>query len=72
MANKCKAAAAVKLYSVQGGGHTWPGGPQYLPEATIGKTSRDFDASRTIWTFFAGHGALTSRGSSAVFSGRDG
>jgi polyhydroxybutyrate depolymerase len=56
VANKCKAGAAVKLYSVQGGGHTWPGGPQYLPEATIGRTSRDFDASRTIWTFFAGHG----------------
>lgn len=56
VANKCRAGTAVKLYSVQGGGHTWPGGPQYLPEATIGRTSRDFDASRTIWTFFAGHG----------------
>ncbi|MBA3744963.1 MAG: esterase [Sporichthya sp.] len=55
VANKCKAGAAVKLYTVDGGGHTWPGGLQYLPEATIGRTSRDFDASRTIWTFFAGH-----------------
>lgn len=53
-ANKCKRGSAVKLYSVHGGGHTWPGGQQYLPEPTIGRTSRDFDASRTIWTFFSG------------------
>ncbi|GAA0638901.1 PHB depolymerase family esterase [Sporichthya brevicatena] len=46
--------AAVKLYTVTGGGHTWPGGRQYLPAATVGRTSKDFDASRTIWSFFAG------------------
>ncbi|HUR74140.1 MAG TPA: PHB depolymerase family esterase [Sporichthya sp.] len=55
-ATHCKRGAAVKLYAVQGGGHTWPGGAQYLPAATIGRTSRDFDASRTIWAFFGAHG----------------
>jgi polyhydroxybutyrate depolymerase len=45
----------VILYSVKGGGHTWPGGFQYLPVWIIGKTSRDFDANVTIWTFFKKH-----------------
>ena len=51
----CRAGAEVVLYAVAGGGHAWPGGLQYLPERTIGKTSRDFDASETIWEFFARH-----------------
>jgi polyhydroxybutyrate depolymerase len=52
-ARKCTGDAAVKLYSVHGGGHTWPGGRQYLPKTAIGRTSRDFDASATIWLFLA-------------------
>jgi len=46
---------AVELIAVEGGGHTWPGGLQYLGERTIGKTSRDFDASEVIWDFFKQH-----------------
>ncbi len=42
----------VILYVIDGGGHTWPGGLQYLPVRVIGKTSRDIDASEVIWTFF--------------------
>ncbi|MFZ2288003.1 MAG: PHB depolymerase family esterase [Bacteroidales bacterium] len=42
----------VILYIVHGGGHTWPGGLQYLPSRVIGKTSRDIDASEVIWSFF--------------------
>lgn len=49
---ECKEEAAVILYEIQGGGHTWPGGYQYLPEFLIGKTSRDLDATKTIWNFF--------------------
>ncbi len=45
----------VVLYSVDGGGHTWPGGVQYLPAWIIGKTSRDFDANEVIWSFFKKH-----------------
>ncbi len=45
----------VWLYRVDGGGHTWPNGPQYLPEERIGKLCRDFDASETIWDFFKAH-----------------
>jgi polyhydroxybutyrate depolymerase len=45
----------VILYTVEGGGHTWPGGVQYLPAWVIGKTSRDFDANEVIWSFFKKH-----------------
>lgn len=48
----CIAGADVSLVAVEGGGHTWPGGYQYMPERFIGKTSRDIDASRMIWDFF--------------------
>ncbi len=46
--------APVALYRVSGGGHTWPGGGQYLPRSVIGRASRDIDASAVIWQFFAG------------------
>jgi len=45
----------VILYSVFGGGHTWPGGFQYLPARIIGKTSRDINANEIIWSFFKKH-----------------
>ena len=48
----CPAGAAVKLAAVEGGGHTWPGGYQYLPERFIGRTSQDVDANSLIWNFF--------------------
>lgn len=51
----CENGAEVVLYAVEGGGHTWPGGLQYLPELVIGRTSRDFDASEVIWQFFKEH-----------------
>jgi polyhydroxybutyrate depolymerase len=45
----------VILFSIEGGGHTWPGGFQYLPVAIIGRTCRDFDANEVIWSFFKNH-----------------
>lgn len=51
----CTDGAEVVLYEVEGGGHTWPGGLQYLPASIIGRTSRDFDASEVIWQFFKEH-----------------
>ena len=50
----CPAGAAVKLAAVEGGGHTWPEGYQYLPERFIGRTSQDVDANMLIWDFFKG------------------
>jgi polyhydroxybutyrate depolymerase len=51
----CAGGSAVINYVVEGGGHTWPGGLQYLPESIIGKTSHDMDASVVLWDFFQAH-----------------
>lgn len=51
----CKNSTEVILYAVEGGGHAWPGGPQYAPQALIGKTNRDINASQLIWDFFSRH-----------------
>lgn len=46
--------APVILYTVHGGGHTWPGNPlQYAPKRFIGLPSDDVDATARIWEFFA-------------------
>jgi polyhydroxybutyrate depolymerase len=45
----------VVLYVIEGGGHTWPGGYQYLGERLIGRTCRDMNAAEVIWNFFEKH-----------------
>jgi len=45
----------VELLTIAGGGHTWPGGSQYLPKFVIGPVSRDFSASERAWQFFIDH-----------------
>jgi polyhydroxybutyrate depolymerase len=47
----------VIVYTIEGGGHTWPGGPQYLPALIVGKASQNLNATRTIWDFFQSHSA---------------
>jgi polyhydroxybutyrate depolymerase len=42
----------VILYTIKGGGHTWPGGYQYLGKWIIGRTCRDMNATEVIWEFF--------------------
>ncbi|MCM3670922.1 hypothetical protein M3181_18335 [Mesobacillus maritimus] len=44
-----KYGTEVILYKVEGGGHTWPGGPQYLKPNQIGLTSYHIHASEAIW-----------------------
>jgi polyhydroxybutyrate depolymerase len=51
----CVAGTTVKLFSVRGAGHTWPGGPQYLPARYIGAVSGQIDASAYIIDFFVDH-----------------
>lgn len=50
----CAGGAEVVLYTVRGGGHTWPGGG-HLPESWLGRTSRSIDASRLLWEFYREH-----------------
>ena len=49
----CRDGRGVELYTVQGGGHTWPGGPPV--GRSVGRVSRDLDATELIWSFFARH-----------------
>lgn len=42
----------VALYTIVGGGHTWPGGRQYFPESLVGRVSHDINATEVIWDFF--------------------
>lgn len=48
----CDDDIKVELFVVQGAGHTWPSGWQYLPESLVGPTSRDIDAAIAAWRFF--------------------
>ena len=49
----CEPRGALKVYEIQGGGHTWPGGKQYLSKRLIGNTSREINACDEIWDFFS-------------------
>jgi polyhydroxybutyrate depolymerase len=50
----CADDAAVVLYTVHGGGHTWPGGKP-IPEGLAGFTSNGVDATSQMWAFFREH-----------------
>jgi polyhydroxybutyrate depolymerase len=50
----CRDGRAVELYTIEGGGHTWPGGPDAARR--VGKVSRELDGTEVIWAFFARHG----------------
>ena len=43
----------VVLYTVEGGGHTWPGGA--ARPARFGQCCRDMNATEVIWEFFRRH-----------------
>lgn len=51
---RCGDGAAVVLYTLLGGGHSWPGGKP-LPEFWVGPTSTNVDATREMWAFFRDH-----------------
>jgi polyhydroxybutyrate depolymerase len=50
----CDENADVILYTIQGGGHAWPGGDP-LPEFIVGHTTQDINATRVMWEFFQQH-----------------
>jgi polyhydroxybutyrate depolymerase len=43
------------LYTVIGGGHTWPGAAIDLPAQFVGQTSHEIDATALMWQFFTAH-----------------
>ena len=50
-----RGGSEVVLVRLDGGGHTWPGGSQYLPQMLVGRVCHDFDATAVIWDFFKAH-----------------
>jgi polyhydroxybutyrate depolymerase len=50
--SRCKNKSKVILYRIEGGGHTWPDGRQYLAVRRIGRTTRDINGCDEIWQFF--------------------
>ena len=52
----CAGGAAVDLYVVDGGGHTWPSSAfSHASAAILGPTTDDIDATELIWSFFEEH-----------------
>jgi polyhydroxybutyrate depolymerase len=51
---ECSLNADVQLYTIEGGGHSWPGGGLDLP-MIIGKTTKTISASEVMWEFFKAH-----------------
>lgn len=45
--------APLRHYTVEGGGHTWPSGRQFLPVRLVGRVSRDINAADEGWAFFS-------------------
>jgi len=50
----CADNATVVLYTIRGGGHSWPGGKP-MPEWIVGPTSNSIDATSQMWAFFREH-----------------
>ena len=42
----------VISYTVKGGGHTWPSGPQYASKYFVGLVSHNLNGCAAIWDFF--------------------
>jgi para-nitrobenzyl esterase len=47
--------AEVMYVTVEGLGHTWPGGKSLLPESFVGKQSDKLKATDFVWDFFQKH-----------------
>jgi polyhydroxybutyrate depolymerase len=61
---ECPAGADVILCAVEGGGHSWPGGPPRQDPGDCrgdGPQSTTFPASRILWQFFSEHPMIDSK-----------
>ena len=50
--SECSRFTAALLYTVEGGGHTWPGA---VDAPRLGLTTHSINATDLIWEFFQGH-----------------
>ena len=63
----CANDADVELYTIEGGGHTWPGGGHH-PEFFVGRTTHSIDGSQIMWDFFKRHPLVTTSGPNSTAS----
>lgn len=56
----CNAAADVVLFTIVGGGHTWPGS-RPIASWALGATTKRVNASEEMWKFFAQHPRVRAR-----------
>lgn len=57
-----RGGADVVHYKVEGGGHTWPNGPDDpLGRRLLGETNRDIDSGTVLWEFFRDKRRLSTR-----------
>jgi polyhydroxybutyrate depolymerase len=47
--------AEAALCTIEGGGHTWPGGVEKLQSSLVGTVNRDISANQVMWEFFQRH-----------------
>ncbi len=50
-----KKGSEVILWTLEDGGHTWPGGSSTLSETQVGKINMDISAGELMWQFFERH-----------------
>ena len=50
--SQCANNAEVVLFAIIGGGHNWPGRPDFIPPRIAGRVNMDIHASDVIWSFF--------------------
>jgi polyhydroxybutyrate depolymerase len=52
----CAPQDAVELYTIHGGGHTWPGSPVSASlGSAVGRTTMSISADDIMWNFFMAH-----------------
>ncbi|MBN1284584.1 MAG: prolyl oligopeptidase family serine peptidase [Anaerolineae bacterium] len=51
----CLDDAEVVLYTIEDGGHTWPGGTPFEASIDMGLTSTEISANDAMWDFFMAH-----------------
>jgi polyhydroxybutyrate depolymerase len=57
----CPNGGDVALYTIEGGGHTWPGSEfTVAAEGVLGKTTMSIDANELTWEFFENHRAQSA------------
>lgn len=50
-----KQGTEVVVYTIDGGGHTWPGRVPYRPVFLVGRATRNLNATQVVWEFFQKH-----------------